>query len=108
MRFSPKRINWQEQTVRGGLILILSALLCSATLAVAFEHPGRHYDASGRYVGRKAPDGRHYDASGRYTGRIDSTGRRYDDSGRYLGREDKTGRRYDKSGRYTGRTEHSR
>lgn len=77
--------------MRGGFILILTALLCSATLAVAFEHPGRHYDASGRYIGR-----------------TDASGHHYDSSGRYLGREDKTGRRYDKSGRYTGRAEHSR
>ncbi len=42
--------------MRGGFILILTALLCSATLAVAFEHPGRHYDASGRYVGRTEAD----------------------------------------------------
>ena len=73
--------------MRGGFILILTALLCSATLAVAFEHPGRHYDASGRYVGRTDASGHHYDAAGRYTGKTDSKGRRYDASGRYLGRK---------------------
>ena len=63
-------------------------LLCLLLAGLPVQAEQRHYDDSGRYVGRQDQDGRHYDDSGRYQGRTDPDGRHYDASGRYDGRSD--------------------
>ena len=57
-------------------------LLCLLLAGLAVQAEQRHYDDSGRYLGRTDDDGRAYDSSGRYTGRTDADGRQYDASGR--------------------------
>lgn len=48
------------------------------------------YRANGRYAGRIEPNGKHYDASGRYVGMVRGN-RIYDAQGRYLGRFEESG-----------------
>jgi len=50
----------------------------------------RIYRANGRYAGRIEPNGKHYDASGRYVGMVRGN-RIYDAQGRYLGRFEESG-----------------
>lgn len=50
-------------------------LLCLLLAGLPVQAEQRHYDDSGRYLGRTDDDGRAYDSSGRYTGRTDADGR---------------------------------
>ena len=112
----PKEITSIEiMTVKNFCVSFLSlAFLVMGSLAWADTKTERHYDSSGKYLGKSVSNGkgtiRHYDRSGRSAGRentVKQSSRKYDASGRYQGRStlsNSTQRNYDRGGRYTGRS----